>query len=235
EISPPPSAPVFPMPRVVISGSLHDDGMAVLKARPDVEIESLPDARPETFIERLPAADALILRTAQLPAEALVNARRLKVVARTGVGYDNVPLEMLTAKGIPLAIVGSVNSASVAEHALFMMFALAKSGLLHDAAIRRGDWEMRNGLHAVEIAGRTLLIIGFGRIGRELARRAGALDMRVLAYDPMVPADDMAALGVTAAENWRMALPLADFVSLHVPRLPATEGMIGAAELAAMK
>ena len=85
------------MPRVVISGSLHDDGMAVLKARPDVEIESLPDARPETFIERLPAADALILRTAQLPAEALVNARRLKVVARTGVGYDNVPLEMLTA------------------------------------------------------------------------------------------------------------------------------------------
>jgi D-3-phosphoglycerate dehydrogenase len=90
-------------------------------------------------------------------------------------------------------------------------------------------------LEAVDLAGRTLLIIGFGRIGREVARRALAFDMDVVAYSPQVPAEDMSAFGVTRVPNWRTALGEADFVSLHVPRLPATEGMIGAAELAAMK
>jgi D-3-phosphoglycerate dehydrogenase len=172
---------------------------------------------------------------ATLPREALVNADRLKVVSRHGVGYDNVPVDALTARGIPLAVVGPVHAGSVAEQAMYFILALAKSGFRHDAAVRRGDWAMGTRLEAVDLAGRTLLIIGFGRIGREVARRARAFDMRVLAFSPHVAADQMEALGVTKVPAWRAALAESDFVSLHVPRLPATERMIGAAELAAMK
>jgi D-3-phosphoglycerate dehydrogenase len=223
------------MPLVLISGEIHDDGRAILRARPDVTVEDLPDGRPETFLARLPEADGLLLRMATLPREALVSADRLKIVSRHGVGYDNVPVDALTAKGIPLAVVGAVHSGAVAEHAMYLILALAKSALRHDGAVRGGDWDFAKRLESVELAGRALLIIGFGRIGRELARRAAAFDMRILAYDPQVPAEDMAAVGVTRVPSWRIALGEADFVSLHVPRLPATEGMIGAAELAAMK
>ena len=85
---------------------------------------------------KLPEADALLIRTAVLPREALVNARRLKVVSRHGVGYDNVPVEALTAKGVPLAVVGGIDSGTVAEHAMFLMLALAKAGLRYDRAVR---------------------------------------------------------------------------------------------------
>src|SRR5579872_5319924 len=221
------------MPRVLISGSIDDAGMAVLRARSDVVIEEMAGSRPEDFLARLPDADALLLRIAFLPGEAIVNARRLKVVSRYGVGYDNVPLDVLTAHRIPVTVVGPVHTDTVAEHAFFMMIALAKAGLRQDPAMRSGNWAIRSAPQAVDLAGKTLLLIGFGRIGRSLARRASAFAMRVIAHDPFVPAADMTALGVGKADDWRAALGEADFVSLHAPRLPDTERMIGAAELRA--
>jgi D-3-phosphoglycerate dehydrogenase len=223
------------MPRVLISGRIDDAGMAVLRARPDLVIEEMANSRPEDFLARLPEADALLLRTAFLPGEAIVNARRLKVVSRYGVGYDNVPVDALTAIGVAVAVVGPIHSDTVAEHAFFLMLALAKAALRHDAAVRAGEWNVRMDPLAVDLAGKTLLVIGFGRIGRSLARRAAAFDMRIVAFDPNVSPAEMAAAGVSAAEDWRVALTEADFVSLHVPRIPATERMIGAAELRSMK
>ncbi len=223
------------MPRVLISGAIHPEGMAVLKARPGLDIVEMPDSEPATFVRLLPAADALLIRTAMLPREALVRADRLKVVSRHGVGYDNVPVDALTAKGIPLAVVGAVHSTSVAEHALFLLLAVAKRALAGDRAVRSGDWGARNRLDGIDLGGRTLLLIGFGRIGRALGRLALALGMRVLAYDPNVPAAEVAAAGATPVADWRAALAEADAVSLHVPRLPETENMIGAPELARMK
>jgi D-3-phosphoglycerate dehydrogenase len=223
------------MPRVLIAGRIHDDGMAILRARPDLVVEEMPDTEPATFVRLLPAADALLIRTALLPREALVRADRLKVVSRHGVGYDNVPVDALTAKGIPLAVVGAVHSTSVAEHALFLMLAVAKRALAGDRAVRSGDWGARNRLDGIDLGGRALLLIGFGRIGRALAKLALALGMRVLAYDPNVAAAEMEAAGVTPVTDWRAALADADVISLHVPRLPATENMIGAAELALMR
>lgn len=223
------------MLRVLVSGRIHESGLDLLRARPDIVIEPLPDERPETLIDRIPEADALILRTGILPREALVNARRLKVVSRHGVGYDNVPVDTLTAMGVPVAVTGGVHAHSVAEQTLFLMLALAKAGLRYDAAVRAGDWSFRSGREAVELAGRTLLILGFGRIGRGVAVLAGAFGMRVLAYDPAVPSAAMVEAGVEPRADWRQALGEADILSLHLPRLPETENLIGAKELAAMK
>ena len=209
--------------------------MAVLRARPGLIIEEMASSRPEDFLARLPDADALLLRIAFLPGEAIVNAKRLKVVSRYGVGYDNVPLDVLTAHGVPVTVVGPVHTDTVAEHAFFLLIALAKAGLRQDAAMRAGNWAIRAAPLAVDLAGKTLLIIGFGRIGRSLAKRASVFGMRVVAHDPFVPVADMTALGVGKVDDWRVALGEADFVSLHAPRLPDTERMIGAAELAAMK
>lgn len=223
------------MPRVLLAGRIQPEGIAVLRTRQDLVVEEMDDTGPAAFVARLPEADALLIRTAMLPREALVRADRLKVVSRHGVGYDNIPVEALTAKGIPLAIVGGVHSDTVAEHAFFLMLALAKAGLRHDRAVRAGDWNVRNALEAFELGGRTLLILGFGRIGRALTRRALAFDMKVLAYDPNVATADIAATGAVKVEDWRAALSEADVISLHLPRLRETENMIAAPELALMK
>jgi D-3-phosphoglycerate dehydrogenase len=224
------------MLRVLLSGKLHDDGMAVLRARDDVTVVQMAGEDPAEFVAKLPEADALLIRTALLPREALVAAGRLKVVSRHGVGYDNVPVDALTEKGVPLAVVGGIHSGTVAEHAMFLMLALAKAGLRNDRAVRDGGWTAaRTKLEAFELAGRTLLLIGFGRIGKALAARARAFEMTVIAFDPNVPEAAMAEAGVAKVEDWRAALPSVDVVSLHVPRLRETENMIGAAELAAMK
>jgi D-3-phosphoglycerate dehydrogenase len=223
------------MPRVLLAGRIHEDGMARLRARADLIIEEMEDVEPAAFVRRLPEADALLIRTAMLPREALVRADRLRIVSRHGVGYDNLPVDALTAKGVPLAIVGGVHAEGVAEHAFFLMLALAKNALPHDRAVRNGEWEVRNELLAFELAGRTLLVIGFGRIGRALARRALAFGMRVLAYDPNVAEAEIAAAAAAKVPDWRVALSEADVISLHLPRLPETENMIGAAEFAAMK
>lgn len=224
------------MPRVLLSGKLHPDGMAVLTARQGVTIVEMASDDPAEFVAKLPDADALLIRTALLPREALVNARRLKVVSRHGVGYDNVPVDALTEKGVPLAVVGGIHSGTVAEHAMYLMLALAKAGLRSDRAVRTGEWNAaRTRLEAFELSGRTLLLIGFGRIGGALATRARAFGMRVLAYDPNVAEAAMAEAGVGKVEDWRAVLPEVDVVSLHVPRMPETENMIAAAELATMK
>ena len=98
------------MPRVLLSGKLHPDGLDVLRRRGDLDLVQMESEEPAEFLARLPAADALLIRTAPLPREALVNAGRLKVVSRHGVGYDNVPVEMLTEMGVPLVLVGGVHS-----------------------------------------------------------------------------------------------------------------------------
>lgn len=223
------------MPRILISGRLHDDGMAVLAARPDVQVVEMPDGEPATFVRMLPDADALIIRTATLPRESLVAANRLKIVSRHGVGYDNLPVDALTAKGVPVALAIGANADSVAEHVLFLLLAVAKRGLINDRATRDGNWEARNRQDTFELKGRTLLLIGFGRIGRTVARLAQGFGMTVVAYDPMVPAELMAAAGVEKVDDWRARLGSVHALSLHVPRTPETENMIGAAELAAMR
>ncbi|MEQ8700569.1 MAG: hydroxyacid dehydrogenase [Bauldia litoralis] len=223
------------MPLVLLSGQIHDDGMAVFEARPDVTIREMEDNEAATFMRDLPDADALLIRTSLLPAEAIGVADRLRVVSRHGVGYDNIPVDALTAKGIPLALAVGANADSVAEHVFYLILSIAKGGPANDAAVRNGEWNVRNRMPAFDIGGRTLLLIGFGRVGRSVTRVAKAFSMRVIAFDPAVGAEAMAEAGVEKTDDWRDVLAEVDVVSLHTPRLPETENMIGAAELRSMK
>lgn len=223
------------MVHVLISGKIHPDGIALLQARAGVSVEQMERDDAATFVARLPEADALMIRTAPLPAAAVETAARLRIVSRHGVGVDNLPLGLLTARRVPVTVIGNAGSIAVAEHTLYAMLALAKQGPRFDRAVRGGDWDLRNRLSPGDLEGRTLLILGFGRIGREVARRAAAFDMRILCFDRSADEDALADLKATRVEDWRAALAEADFVTLHLPRSPATERMIGARELETMK
>lgn len=223
------------MTHVLVSGKVHSDGIALLRARQGVTVEQMETGAAAAFVTRLPEADALLIRTAPLPAAAVEQAGRLRIVSRHGVGTDNLPLALLTARRIPVTVIGNAGSVAVAEHTLYAMLALAKQGFRFDRAVRENDWELRNRLSPDDLEGQTLLILGLGRIGRAVARRAAAFDMRILGFDPALDRDAAAELGVARVDDWRAALPEADFVTLHLPRSPATDGMIGARELAAMK
>lgn len=223
------------MPRVLVAGRIHAAGMALLEAEPGLEIEVLTDPGADLPMESLERADALLIRYGVLTAAQAARMPRLRVVSRHGVGCDNLPVAELGARGVPVTIVGPVNTVSVAEQVLAMMLALVKRIRPYDAAVREGGWAIRDSLSAGELAGRRLLLVGFGRIGREVARRALAFDMAVLAHDPFVSAEAMAAAGVQPVADWRAALPEADVISLHLPATAETGGLIGAAELARMK
>lgn len=225
------------MTHVLIAGygELHPDALAVLDRQDDLTYEQMPQPTPEALRDRLPQADGLLIRTAPVPADALVQATRLRVVSRHGVGYDNIPLAPLNAAGVPLVIFGDVNSGAVAEHALWLMLALAKKGLAQDAAVRQGGWSRRDKLDSSELEGKRLLLLGFGKIAAGVARRALAFGMHVAAHDPYVSEARMVAAGVDVAPDWRSALAEADFISLHLPRTEDTVGIIGRAELAGMK
>jgi D-3-phosphoglycerate dehydrogenase len=216
-------------------GSLHPDALALLDRQTGLDYELMPNPTAELLTQRLPKADGLLVRTAPVPSDALAQAARLRVVSRHGVGYDNVPLAPLNAAGIPLAIIGDVNSGTVAEHTSWLMLTLAKNGLAQDAAVRQGHWSRRDELNSSEIEGKRLLLLGFGKISKGVARRAQAFGMKVTAYDPYISDETMSSAGVESVKDWRTALPESDYISLHLPSTSETKALIGCSEFAAMK
>ena len=171
------------MPRILVAGKIHADGLAVLNSAPGMVIDYVEEVSAASYEPLLPMADALLIRTQPLSAAFIAGAPQLKIVSRHGVGYDSVDVAALNGRGIPLAVVGDVNSRAVAEHAVMLMLSAARRTVLFDRRMRQGDWNYRNSLDADELDGRTLLIVGFGRIGRRLAQIGAALGMTVLAYD----------------------------------------------------
>ncbi len=219
------------MPHVLVAGKIHISGLKVLQAIDGITVDYVEDVAPAAFLPHLPGADALLVRTQPVTAEIIATAPRLKVVSRHGVGYDTVDVDALSRAGIPLTIVGDVNSRSVAEHAMMLLLAAAKRAIRADRAVRDGGWDYRNTLEAREIAGKQLLIIGFGRIGRTLAEMAEVFRLAVHVYDPFVDAIDEPA--ITVEGDLQKALATADFVSIHVPA--TRRPIIGTTEIAAMK
>ncbi|WP_275593029.1 NAD(P)-dependent oxidoreductase [Rhizobium sp. C104] len=177
------------MPHILIAGKLHPSGMALLKSAPGVTFDYVEEVSEQSYHPFISKADALVLRTQPLSASTVANADRLKIVSRHGVGYDAVHLASLNERGIALAVVGDVNSVSVAEHAMMLILSAAKRVLRGDRAVRNpSEWGWRNRLEAEEISGKRLLIIGFGRIGRHLSRMAAGFGMEIRAFDPYLQA-----------------------------------------------
>lgn len=221
------------METVLVAGKIHPAGLAALRRAPQIRVVRCDGDDPTDYLAALPEAAALILRTQPLPAAAIATAARLKVVSRHGVGYDAVDVAALSRAGIPLAVVGDVNSAAVAEHTVYLMLAAIKRGLAADRAVRDGNWRFRDRFESRELQGKTLLLLGFGRIARRVAGLAVAFGMQVTYYDPFVaeipevPAARIAALAP--------ALAAADVISVHLPLTADTRHLLDAARLAMVK
>ena len=217
--------------KVLVIGPIHERGMALLRERSDVAVEVIDVPTAEQIAARIEDADGVVLRTAPLRGDLVDRARRLKVVSRHGVGYDNVDLEALSRRRIPLTITADANAIAVAEHTLYLMLALAKRGPGYDRATRAGEWAARNRLDRVELCGRRVLILGFGRIGREVALRCEAFGMEVSVYDPYVDHETIGRAGYHPVDDFRAELPRTHVLSVHTPLTGETSHMIGRAEL----
>jgi D-3-phosphoglycerate dehydrogenase len=189
----------------------------------------------ENILQHIGEYDAALMGVAPFTERIIDKADRLKIVARHGVGYDAIDVPALTKRGIPLAVVGTANSVTVAEHAMFFILALAKRAVVFDREVRKGNWDIRYDHIGYDIAGRKVLILGFGRIGRRLVPRLKAMEMEVFVHDPYVVQDAILTAGAIPVDDWRVALPNMDFVSVNCPKNDETNGMIGAKELASMK
>lgn len=224
------------MPHLLVAGKLHPTGVARLEALRDdgVEVTYIEEISEESYSPYIETVDALVIRTQPLSAATIARAERLKIVSRHGVGYDAVDLDALKARRIALAIVGDVNSVSVAEHAMMQLLAGAKQMVRADRAVRDPSrWGWRNQLEQCEISGRNLLIVGYGRAGRKLAKMASGFDMQVRAYDPFLQSHGWPEGEVAPVADLSEGLAWADCLSLHVPR--GDKPLLGAEEFAAMK
>ncbi|MEP7202019.1 MAG: hydroxyacid dehydrogenase [Ilumatobacteraceae bacterium] len=219
------------MRKVLVVQPLHPEAMALLDARSDVEYVMVTDFSEDNLLMQVVGVEAITIRDAPLPRSVVAAADGLKVISRHGVGYDNIPIEFCTERGIPVTLVGAVNAVSVAEQTMMLMLAAARSAIALDGAVRRGDFAARSRILGVELKGRTLVVVGYGRIGREVAARAAAFGMHVCAVDPHLTevTDGVELLGSLDA-----ALPRADVLSLHVPLTNGTRNIVGARELAMM-
>lgn len=221
------------MPHILIAGKLHPSGLALLKAAPGVTFTHVEEISEASYQPYLAQADGMVIRTQPMTAASVAQAPHLKIVSRHGVGYDAVDVAALNARNIPLCIVGDVNSVSVAEHAMMLILAGAKQLVRSDRAVRHGPWGWRNKLEQGEVSGKHLLIVGYGRIGRHLARMAGAIGMKIAAYDPYLAASGWPVGQVSCATDLAEGLAQADVVSVHIPK---TDGaLLGAAQIAQMK
>ena len=222
------------MPHLLIAGKIHDDGIALLKAAKGVTYDYVTEISHDSYAPLIEKADGLVVRTQPVPALTIAQGKNLKIVSRHGVGYDAVDVPALNARGIPLAIIGDVNSRPVAEHAMMLMLALAKKVRTYDAATRVGPWGYRNSFEAIELHEKNLLVVGFGRIGRHVAKMASGFGMNIYAFDPFQSNDAIKAGGAEPVTDLKTGLALADFVSVHVP-MSGGKAVIGSEELACMK
>jgi D-3-phosphoglycerate dehydrogenase / 2-oxoglutarate reductase len=224
------------MPKVLVTDGIRQVGLDVLTQHQDVVIERCENrASEEDLIARVVDVDAILVGTTPITGRIIDAGRVLKVVSRRGVGYDNIDLAALRRRKIPLMIVGSANASTVAEHTLCFILALAKQAIAYDRATRAGNWRFRESLLAVDLLGKTLLLVGFGRVGRAVAVRASAFGMRVVVYDPLVSEEVFGEFRVEPVIDLLHGLAICDFLSVHVPLVHQTAGLIGHRELAAMK
>jgi D-3-phosphoglycerate dehydrogenase len=222
--------------KVICIQPLHPEGMKILHSRADLEIIVPESPDPATWANFLPGAEAICVRLTKIPRAMMEAAPDLKIISRHGVGLDNIDVAAATEHGVVVATVGLANAPSVVEHTIAMMYALAKRLDELDRAVREGDyWRGRTKLISMDVAGRTVLIIGLGRIGSRLAKVLNALGLKCLGVDPAFTAAEIEAMGCEPVADFRTALPRADFLTVHCPLQDDTRNLIGAAELALMQ
>ncbi len=222
--------------RILLPETSAPDSLQPLQGRSDIVLERFgPKVTQSEFRALLGNVNAVILGLTPFADPELDAAPQLKAVARIGVGYDAVDVPALTRRNIPLLLTGTANSVSVAEQAMAFMFAFAKR--LNDlhSRVGSGRWASRFENFPVDLCGKRVLIVGFGRIGSRMARRCVAMEMDTQVYDPLITQDYVRSVGATPVADLDQALASADYVSIHCPKNASTINLFDAARLSKMK
>ena len=218
--------------KVLIADPISEEGIDILRSYAQVDIKT--GLKPEELIPTIGDYEALVVRSqTKVTAEIIEAGKKLQVIARAGVGIDNIDVEAATQRGILVVNAPNANTVSAAEHTIALMLALARNIPQANAVLKSGVWR-RADFMGTEVRGKTLGIIGLGRVGSEVARRAQGLEMKVITHDPYITAD--------YADNLRVELvPMetllkeSDFIALHLTLTASTKGLIGTEELALVK
>ena len=220
--------------KIAILGNVHNDGWEVLKEK-KFECFEVTDFNENNLKIQLADVDAILLRTSNLNANILSNCKNLKIIARHGVGYDNVDLDYLNENKIALSITGTSNAVSVAEHVLTSFLYLTKNIHLSDRLTREGNFKNKSSLpNFFELYQKNVLILGFGRIGKEVAKRCKGFDANVYVYDPFVEnkvIENHSCIPINKEEGVR----LADYITIHLPLNAKTKNFISSKEFSSMK
>jgi D-3-phosphoglycerate dehydrogenase / 2-oxoglutarate reductase len=219
--------------KVLVTEKLSDAGIDLLSR--DFQVDVRPELSVEGLVEAIAPYDALVVRSqTQVTADVIAAGENLKVVARAGIGLDNVDVEAATRRGVMVVNAPQSNIVSAAEHTIALVLAQARNIPRANADLKSGRWE-RSTYEGIELQGKTLGVIGLGRVGALVSQRAAAFGMRIIAFDPYVPKERAKEMGVELMPTLEALLVQADLITIHLPRTPDTEGLIGERELGLVK
>ncbi len=222
------------MIKILVSDPLSEEGLKILKDHKEFQVDVKTDLKPDALKETIKDYEALVVRSAtKVTRDVLSQAAKLKVIGRAGVGLDNVDLEAATQKGIIVMNTPGGNTISTAEHTVSMILALSRNIPQADASTKKGEWK-RSKFMGVELYGKVLGIVGFGRIGSEVAKRALSFGMKVLAFDPFLSREVAQGIGVELVEL-KEILENSDYITVHTPLTEETKHMLSTKEFAMMK
>jgi D-3-phosphoglycerate dehydrogenase len=220
--------------KILVATKLQEPGLAYLRKKPGAELVVLPSPERDEFLHAVEEAEGLIVRSQpQVDREVLDRARRLRVIGRAGMGVDNIDLERATQRGVLVVNAPRDNIDSAAEHTLALLLAVARRIPATDSSLKEGCWD-KDAL-GLELRGRLLGVVGFGKVGMRVARMALGLEMRVAAFDPYVPAEAIRQAGGRPVATLEELLSEADVVTLHLPKLPGASAVLDQGRIGLLK
>tara|TARA_X000000950_G_scaffold282733_1_gene382132 strand:+ start:50 stop:1006 length:957 start_codon:yes stop_codon:yes gene_type:complete len=224
------------MKKIAVIEKIHKDGLELIDKHSNYEYEFISDVSEENLKKKLPNFDACTLRVSKLNENILKHCPKLKVISRHGVGFDNIDLEYIKKNNITLLITATANAVAVAEHVIYMMLSISKSISRYDNEVRLGNFKKKaSEIETLELFNKEILIVGFGRIGKNLIKRCLGFEMKVNVYDPFVSKDIISQFGGNKINNLDDGLKSCDYLSLHIPLNEKTKNMINSSKLNSMK
>ena len=223
--------------KIAIVDKMHEDGIKLIKDNSKFDCEIIEDLSKENLLSKLPNFDGITLRRGKIDAEILEKCKKLKVISRHGVGYDNVDTGFIKKNNISLLVTGTTTSTSPAEHIMFMILSISKGINLYDESVRNGKFDtiMHMKHKTFELCNKKVLIVGFGRIGKKLIKRCLGFEMKVYVYDPFVEEKIIESFGGKKIDNLNDSLRDIDVLSLSVPLTKVTNNMINLEKMKLMK
>ena len=213
--------------KILIIQNIHEAGIKLLEDNPNFEFELIENIDSKFLKEKISNFDGISIRTAKLPAEIINHCKKLKIISRHGVGYDNIDLKSAKNNNITITITATANAVAVSEHVMFMLLNIAKGKSMYDTTVKSGNFNERNKLpKTIEIWKKNILIMGFGRIGQCLIKRCLGFDMNVFVYDPYVTKEVIESFGGKKVNDLYESVKSMDAISLHIPLNDKTKNLI---------